>query len=487
MAGISIRLEKLLNQKNYISNAWGYFITAFAVAGPWIITILVLTAFSSLYSDEIRVSFDYKLLNATIIYGFIGSQLITVPFQYFATRYLADEIYRERKQFLRPTFIGLGKTVLVISFIVGTIIYIRGGLPFTYLALAVYFFSMTSLVWISAFFLSAINEHLYLGKSFFFGGIAGFVVMYAFNSLVTVEVYPITTSGLILMLSSMTTIFIANTIKVLRTVDNNNKCQFDFIRGLSEYPSLFFIGVFYIFSLWVDKFIMWSGEYSSGIGEFLYVNPPYDQSAFLSSLFIIPANVLFLTVVEVYFIRYYKLFYDSTRTSTYKVIIEAKKEMRMRLFSNVFKIILIQSLIIMFAFLFADGIFAFLGYDVVSKQIFINLLIGNLFFVMSIIFVTLLLYYEERMKALLTLVLSFTLNTVFTLVNKEMDPSTYGIGFSVAMIITYVVALIFIVLSINESDYKLFGVNSVIYKKRKGYFARLADKLRVKNGVELDE
>ena len=91
MAGISIKLEKLLNQKNYISNAWGYIITAFAVAGPWIITIIVLTAFSSLYSQEIRVSLDYQLLNATIIYGFIGSQLITVPFQFFVTRYLADD------------------------------------------------------------------------------------------------------------------------------------------------------------------------------------------------------------------------------------------------------------------------------------------------------------------------------------------------------------------------------------------------------------
>lgn len=487
MAGISIRLEKLLNEKNYISNAWGYFITAFAVAGPWIVTIIVLTVFSSLYSQEIRVSFDYRLLNATIIYGFIGSQLITVPFQYFVTRYLADEIYLKRREFIRPTFIGLGKIVAVISLIVGTIIFIRGGLTFAYVAMSVYFFVMTALVWVSSFFLSAINEHFYLGKSFLFGGVAGFLVMTIFNQAVTVAEYPITISGLVLMLTSMTCIFMANAIKVFRNVTTSNGCEFDFLRGLSDYPSLFFIGVFYIFGLWIDKFIMWGSAYGINLNNFLYVNPPYDQSAFLSSLFIIPANVLFLTVVEVYFIRYYKLYYDKTREGVLEDIILAKKEMRMRLFSNLFKIILIQSAIIMFAFLFSDQIFNFLNYDVVSKQIFVNLLMGNLFFVMTIVFMTLLLYFEERMKALLVMVIAFTLNTGFTFVNRELSVDTFGVGFSLAMVIAYTFSLIFLVIGLNETDYKLFGVNSVIYKKKKGYFARLADNQRIRNGVDLDE
>lgn len=487
MAGISIRLEKLLNQKNYISNFFGYFITTFAVAGPWIVTIVVLTVFSALYSQEIRVSVDYQLFNATIVYGFIGSQLITVPFQFVVTRYLADEIYRERKSFIRPTFIGISKLVMAISAIIGLIIYIRGGLPFVYVVFSTYFFTMTSLVWVSSFFLSAINEHFYLGKSFIIGSTTGVVIMLIVNALYRFETYPVTMSGVIMMLSVMTTIFLLNTTKILKNVEEANDCQFDFIRGFSDHKTLFFIGLFYVFGLWIDKFIMWGSDLGTNVLGFLYICPPYDQSAFLSSLFIIPGNVLFLTVVEVYFIRYYKLFYDSTRKGTLKDIKSAKMEMRTRLFTNIFKIILIQTIFIMFAYIFADAIFSLIGYDVVSKKIFINLLVGNVFFVMIIIFMTLFLYFEEKLKALLLLILFFVLNVVFTISVMNMDYSIYGIGFTGAVIIAYVVALILLVITINDTDYKLFGVNSIIYRKKKGFFAKMADKGRIRNGVEVDE
>jgi len=278
-----------------------------------------------------------------------------------------------------------------------------------------------------------------------------------------------------------------NSYKLLSSLEESNRCQFDFIRGFSNYPSLFFIGLFYVVGLWIDKFIIWFSTLSDSVLNFLYVAPAYDQSAFLTNLLIIPGNVLFLSIVEVHFIKYYKAYYEKSISGTLDEILNMRSEMTTKLFNNIFKIILVQTVIVMFVYQNSKYALDYLSYDSISKNIFFNFLIGNVFNVLILIILTLLLYYEERIKALLIAMLFFIFNTLGTIYFLSKGVNSFGLGYSFASIIVYFIALIMIVITLAEVNYKLFGVNSTIYINKKRSLSSLADKLRLVKGVELDE
>ncbi|XMB87192.1 exopolysaccharide Pel transporter PelG [Mycoplasmatota bacterium WC44] len=487
MAGISIRLEKLIKDESYISNFTGYLITTFAVAGPWIITIIVLSIFSSLFSAELRVSADFQLFNATVVYGFIGSQLITVPFQFIVTRYIADEIYRNRTDFLRATFTGMLKVIFVIGAILSGFLFFRSDLPLYYQVLASYFLIMVSFVWISSFFISALGDYTYLGKSFIVGSIVGFVTFALVSQISYLFSYSVTITGLLMMVSSMTTIFIMICYKFMTSIDKSNQCQFDFIRSFSNYSSLFYIGVFYILGLWIDKFLMWGSKISLNVLDVLYVAPAYDQASFLSNLLIIPSNVLFLSLVEVEFIKFYKDYFKKTADGTYIEIERARILMKKELLRKILQIFIIQSVIVMFIYVFTYDIFSILKYDVLSKMIFTNLLPGLTFYIFVLLSIIMFLYFEERMKALFTSLGFFIANLSFTLFYINQGHESYGKGFTIASIVVSIYALFALISMLNNVNYRLFGVKTVTTKKRKKYFETIADNLRIKKGVELDE
>jgi|GEM_PF-6405606 len=487
MAGISIRLEKLLKNKNYTSNIAGYLVTTFAVAGPWIITIVVLSVFSALFSEEIRYSLDYQIFNSSILYGFIFSQIITVPFQFIVTRYLADEIYRNRTEFIKPTYLGLLNVVFVISAIVAGIIFFRGDVPLFVKVMSSYFLIVTTMVWVSAFFLSALGDFMFLGKAFLTGAVLGFLSYLVTSQVVPPGDFQVSIIGLTLMIVSMTTIFIMVSYKILTFLTESNGCSYDFIRSFSDYPSLFFVGLFYVIGLWIDKFLIWTSDLSMSVAGYLQMAPAYDQASFILNLFIIPSNVLFLSLVEVEFIGFYRKYFEKTREGTYADIKSARFDMRKELFINIFKIVLVQTVICMFLYLFVDQIFSIVGFDVTTKQIFVNMLPGLVFYTFIIISVVLFLYFEERIKAVSVALGFLILNGLFTFYYLQFGTSNYGLGFTIAAIVINILAIIYMVKMVNQIDYKIFGVKTTLYIKRKTLFTRIADRLRVKKGVNVDE
>src|ERR1700761_6407140 len=91
MAGIGFELNKLAKRDDLMGIAGAYLHSAFAIAGPWLFTVIALAVTTYLYGG----SSGEELLNfrGVIVYNFSFSLVLSAPVYYVMTRYLADQIH----------------------------------------------------------------------------------------------------------------------------------------------------------------------------------------------------------------------------------------------------------------------------------------------------------------------------------------------------------------------------------------------------------
>ncbi len=134
--------------------------------------------------------------------------------------------------------------------------------------------------------------------------------------------------------------------------------QFDFLRILDKYPSLFMVGLFYTMGLWIDDILMWFSFVGVRIYDTYLYAPLYDNAIFLAYLTIIPTMVLFIVSIEIEFYDTYKKYYSLVNgKGTYRQILIANKEMRRSLYRQIAYTFEIQSLLSVTLILTAPQIF----------------------------------------------------------------------------------------------------------------------------------
>ena len=91
MAGIGFELNKMARRDDLMGIAGAYLHSAFAIAGPWLFTVVALAFTTYMYGG----SNNEELLNfrGTIVYNFSFSLALSAPVYFIITRYLADQIH----------------------------------------------------------------------------------------------------------------------------------------------------------------------------------------------------------------------------------------------------------------------------------------------------------------------------------------------------------------------------------------------------------
>ena len=479
MAGIGFTLKRMFRDETFTNRSKAYLYSALVAAGPWITAVLTVNLLTLIMGYYIKTPAEKEIFMGTIVYSFVFSQIITAPWQLLITRYISDKLYAKEYQYIRPSFIGLNKIVFISGFIVSILFYYNKPLPFYYKMMSIYLFLLITMIWILMVYLSAVKNYELIAKAFIYGGLLSIgltvFLMYKpipFTSLVRVS------NLLFSYLIGTSVTFIMLIYAFLSTFYFGNKLEYDFLRYLNKFPSLFFIGLFYTLGLWVDDIIMWFSIAGITVYNTYQFAPIYDNAVFLAYLTIVPSMVLFLVSVETEFYDHYKKYYGLVnKTGTYEEIDIAKKEMKRSIYRQLFHTFEVQALISVTLVLLAPPIFKYLNISSLIRNIFQIATFGALFNIFVLLIILVLLYFEVRKKALAISIIFFISNLIFTYYYSNKGIEYYGWGFFIGTLIALIAAMLILATFMRKINYTTFALQPLFSKKESGFFVWLADGL----------
>lgn len=490
MAGIGFTLKKIFKEETFTQRTKAYLYSSLVAAGPWIAAVLTVNALIFLSQWILKSSAQRDLFMGTIVYTFVFSQILTAPWQLVVTRYISDKLYLKTYEFIKPSAVGLTKIVGFTNLTVALLFYFNKPLPLAYKIMAIALFTILSLIWIIMVYLSAAKDYALIAKAYIVGGIITLILGVFFSN------YPIPfpefQAGSNMLFSYLTGMIFTLVILAYTFFGNfkyGNNLQFDFLRALDKYPSLFMVGLFYTMGLWIDDILMWFSFVGVNIYRTYLYAPLYDNAIFLAYLTIIPTMVLFIVSIETEFYDTYKKYYSLTNGGgTYKQILLANKEMRRSLIRQVVYAFEIQALLSITIILLSPQLFFLLGVPIIVRQIFQLCAVGALFNIFVFVITLVMLYFEARARAVIITACFFLTNLLFTLFFIPFGLEYYGYGFMISSVVTFIFAVAVALQYLNHVDYVTFGKQPLFSYKKTYFFTWLAKRLnaRMERKVEMD-
>lgn len=479
MAGIGFTLKKLFNDETLTNRGRAYIYSTFVVAGPWIAAVITVNLLIIIMGYLNISETEKDLFMGTIVYSFVFSQIITAPWQFLITRYISDKLFVKKYDFIRPSFIGVTKIVFFIGLILSILFYYSKDLPFLYKLMSIYLFLLITMIWILMVYMSAVKNYELISKAFIYGGIlsAGLIVLFINNPL-PFESFVNASNLLLSYLLGMSLTFIMLLYNFLSSFYFGNNLEFDFLRYLSKYSSLFFVGLFYTIGLWVDDILMWFSIVGIEIYDTYLYAPIYDNAVFLAYLTIIPSMVLFLVSVETEFYDHYKEYYGLANVGgNFNEINIAKDKMKKSIYRQLVHTFEIQAIISVTIVLLSPIIFDYLNISILVRNIFRLATFGALFNIFVLLIILVLLYFEIRKRAVLISILFFIANLFFTYIFSNKGLEYYGWGFLIGSFVSFLLAIFILTTFLKKINYATFALQPLFLQKERGIFVWIANKL----------
>ncbi|AFS79503.1 putative transmembrane protein [Gottschalkia acidurici 9a] len=486
MAGIGFTLKRLFRDETYTNRGKAYIYSALVSAGPWIaavVTVNIMLATMEVFLDN---PLEKELFMGTIVYSFVFSQIITAPWQFIITRYISDKLYTEEYDCIRPSYIGINKIVFFLSFIIAVCFYINKPISIYYKVMSIYLFTILTMVWILMVYLSAVKNYELISKAYIYGGLIsiGMTIFFLLNPIkFPSNVY--STNILFAYLLGISLTFAILLYSFLSTFYFGNNLEYDFIRYVNKFPSLFYIGLFYTVGLWIDDIIMWFSVVGVNAYETYHYAPIYDNAVFLAYLTTIPSTVMFLVSVETEFYDCYKKYYElANKTGTYEELLIAKNEMKKTLYGKLRHTFYVQLLITTTIILLSRQILSFLNISIVIRNIFRISALGAVFNIFALLIIIVLLYFESRVYAVIVSFIFLASNIIFTYLFSSSGLEYYGYGFTIGSFISLIIAMIFLSRFIKKLNFTTFSLQPLFVEEDTGIFIKISDTM---NRYKLNE
>ncbi|MFD1735145.1 exopolysaccharide Pel transporter PelG [Bacillus salitolerans] len=471
MAGIGFKMQKLFKEDYFSSRIKAYSFAGLITAGPWIIVIVTVALIQAIIRSFTNIPDDTReLFVISISYSFIFSQVIFGMKQLIVTRYLADLFYVENFKDVFPTFIGSTKVVIFLALFLWGIFCVLSPLPLLYKVLLLILFITLNVIWILFTFLTAAKYYQPVALSFLFGGITTIVAIYGSVNLLPFESYSHYFKAFILLsgftAGMVVTLYILLYALLISFPDKGVKNQFNYLQYYDKYPSLFWNGFLYNMAIWVCNWVIWFGSGSILLEATFRFHRFYDTAIFWSYLTIIPTMVIFVISIETRFYSRYRSFYGYiNRGGSLSQIQQAKYQMQRVLKQEMERLLRNQGLFSFTILLLAPF---FISYLLLPKEfltIFRLTLVGAFSNAMVLVVNLLLLYFEDRKGALLTVVILFASNLILSLLFLPFGDGYYGLSFAIGCSLSFAYGSWRLISYVSEIDYFAFTGQGVRHKK----------------------
>ena len=453
MAGIAFRLKNVLKNKDLTSLAKAYSYGAFLSAGGWIISIVTILLVGFINIFMFNNSKEVVIYQVSLTY-IISLTLIVSSIHHLSfTRFVADSLYDNKEEIIIPNFFGLFILNTVISFIFVIIfeIFFLQGVNEHFLIGFLFTFLLLSNVWILNILASSVKEYSYVTWVY----LISYIIILLLSTFLG-------KFGLIYLLASFyfgnIVLFFALMYLVFKTYDFKNLLSFEFLRSYKKYWELIFIGLFFNLAVWVDEFVFWYTPITSVpvIGD-LRASIIYDIPVSLAYLSIIPGIAIFFIRLEVDFAILYEKYFDGVvNGETLATLIFYKNDMIDVLRIAIKEAVILQGIFNIFIFLFSKDIFSVLNLPLSALPLFYIDLVATQLQLLVMNILAFLFYLDRRREALIVALLMFISNLIFTIISIQLGPYFYGYGTAIAMLLSSVVAIIYLREVVKRLEYETF-------------------------------
>lgn len=453
MAGIGFELNKLAKRDDLMGIFGAYVHSAFAIAGPWLFTVVALAFTTYLYGGY--DSAELMNFRGVIVYNFSFSLAFSAPVYMIMTRYLADQIHVKNVTSI-PT-VMLESMILVFLFNITLAIFFYGFYFNMSLALRLAGFANMFLiagVWLLSVYLTALKDFSAVTWTY----VIGMTVAVVATELLAdrqaagmVACYNIGLAIIVFLLAG----------RIFSEYPYHLTRDFALKPFWKKYWELAVGGFFFNCALWVDKWIMWYAPEAVQLESKLRFFPDYDSAMFLAAMTILPTIALFIFSIETSFFHHYRRFYGNILAhASMRRIRHFHKKIIESIIEGMRNLMLLQGVIAFLFILMAPKIFEWLHMFFVQLGIFRLGVLGS-FFQVLVLFATIILSYFDCRKANMFIFLFyFVMNALLTIVFMQKGYAFYGYGFFLASALTFFVAAAVLAMHVRKLPYHAFISNN---------------------------
>ncbi|ADO83028.1 exopolysaccharide Pel transporter PelG [Ilyobacter polytropus] len=459
MAGIGFEFRKLFSESDStLGDLKAIAYSTLISVGPWLITTISLNFLMHISREYIFIRDERVLFMSTVLYCFIFSQLLATPWQYVVTRYMSDCIYQKRSNELRKTYIGIIKVIIIMAFIIGSLFLRNSPLPYYYKKMAVILFTLLSASWIGMCFVNVLKNYKFVAFSYFIGNLLAMVLgFYLIKNPINFPENFLATNLIFAYAMGILLTFLLLSYYLLSAFKERGGTEFGFLKYLKGYSSLFFMGLFYILGIWVHLFIVWTkGDHYIIAGTFT-ASPFYEVALFYAFFITIPSMVYFVVFLETKFFPDYKTYYAHiSYKGTLDDIDKSLATMMDVLKREMFYCMEMQFFISISFALLSKLIFENYGLDLYLLDLFRISLFSAFCAVFISMIITIFLYFDARIQALMVSFVFFLTDLLFSLYFVKFGNEYTGLGFFLSSFITLLFANILLNRLFKNISYTTF-------------------------------
>ncbi|GAA0181256.1 exopolysaccharide Pel transporter PelG [Clostridium sediminicola] len=461
MAGIGFELKKLFKDRGFLVNLRGYLYSFIVTLGPFLICTLMITSMQ-LIMEYKKVSYlNYQLFLASVIYSFIFSQIATSGFSMVITRYVSDKLYNKEFDKILPSFYGVISLSLVFASIPAIIFFIMSPLSISLKFITYTLYMQLTIMWMQAVYLTALKDYIKIVKGFLYGLILAVIsalVLVNFIKLGTVISYLTAINiGVFIIISTLMG-YIKSFFRQTHTSASIAKANyFEFLSYFNKYKILFFINLFYTVSLYVHNFLFWLSPIGHTVADTYIYAPIYDVPTFYAFFTAMPAMVIFIVSIETSFYEKYRDYYSNiTEGGNLTEIENSQKDMLYILWHEIKNMMNLQFLISFILIFIGLLLLPKVGLTKDSLNIFIILSLGAYANIFTLIFMLIMLYFEDKIGTLIVSSCFLISNILFTSLTIHLGENYYGLGFFFATVLSLSISIIILNNFLKDIDYRTF-------------------------------
>ncbi|HET7839136.1 MAG TPA: exopolysaccharide Pel transporter PelG, partial [Rectinemataceae bacterium] len=296
MAGIGFELRRLVETRTISGFAGAAFSGVVIVAGPWILTILSLSAAQSLpffAEGEVALAFT-----GAMVWTLAASLCLSAGFLHIFVRLSADLIYEGKRAEAACLLVKVAAATAAVSLPIGwalaSLLIANGAHAMVFRLGFALLLAAANVLWAAMMTVTAIKRYGLVLAAY----AAGMGLMYWLAALLGPA---LGAAGALLGLAAgyaaTAIILIAAALGGLGLAPLPGAAARLAAYG-RRYRHLALTGAAYALGTWIDKFLLWGVRGSRAEGTWFSVYPPYDNAFFLANLALIPGLIYFTISTE---------------------------------------------------------------------------------------------------------------------------------------------------------------------------------------------
>jgi len=452
MAGIGFKLQKMLVEETYLSTVKGFFSALIITSGPWLIMMISLSVLS-LISSFLLSDDNLLLFNTLFVHMCVLALIITGIFQLFFTRIFADSMYSgERKELPNIIMANLILTLAVLTIIILPFFLnnttFPAKTPFSVKLLTFLLILTIDIIWVLLNYVSASDEFMDFLKHYIAGCVSSIILSALIGHSLGFNGFLL---GFFIGQAYIAIYLFFQTIKVFGLAD---RLDLFIVLKYPEYHILLLSGFFLYVGMWIDKFIYWYSPFGKNLTPFLYYDLGYNIIFYVAFLFTTPIMAVFLITMETSFYKKYylysrKLLYSAPLDKLRNCCNDIKKTVK----DSFISIIRIQGMIIILGILFSKNILMFFKISESLQPLFVIVLIGVFFHMLTLINCILLFYFDLKRETMIIYAAFFVLNGTLTFIFMKLGAKYTGLGFLISSTVIFGYSLWRLNLNLNCLNY----------------------------------